>query len=374
MESSRDKILFTKRNLQFVNKVIETLSLSLKNLTVITECASGPFAYTPVAALLAGANVISLGRDTRYGKYEENKKNLEEIISLADPALLSKIQFTDVKESIRFNEIDIFTNSGLIRPITKEIIDTLKPTCVIPLMWETWEFRESDLDIIACQQNNIPVIGTNEYFPPTDMTLTIGLFGVKILFDMKIPVANCRVVLIGGKIPANQIAQLYEKMGIDFTWFSPSGKEREKNCYPYSQLKKIKELKHIDAFVCAEHTDPFLIAGKNGGITFEEIYEAHPLAWWGHIVGNVDAEDLKNSGLSYYPEIIMPFGHQTYGTENLGFAPVIQLNMCGLKVGEIAAKERLKGSSIEVTIKKTLEYGIGQDFEGGFLQFKPKKS
>jgi hypothetical protein len=366
-----DNSIFIKRNLQFINKVIETLNISLDNLTVLTECASGPFAYTPVVALLAGANVISLGRDTRYGTFEENRKNLIEIISLVDPALLKKIDIVNSKEKIDFSKIDIFTNSGLIRPITKDIIHLLKPTCVIPLMWETWEFRESDLDIVACQERNIPVIGTNEYFPPTDMTLTIGLFGVKILFDMKIPVGNCRVVLIGGKIPANQVAQLYEKMGIDFIWFSPSGKEREKNCYPYSQLKKIKELKHIDAFVCAEHSDPFLVAGKNGGITFKEIYESHPLAWWGHIVGNVDAEELKQSGLSYYPEIIMPFGHQTYGTENIGYAPVVQLNACGLKVGELAVKERIKGKSIEDTIKKTVEYGIGQDFEGGFLHFKP---
>lgn len=368
-----DNTLFIKRNIQFVNKIIETLNISLENLTILTECASGPFAYTPVVALLAGANVISLGRDTRYGTFEENKKNLEEIIFLINPALLKKIQIVNSKDQIDFGKIDILTNSGLIRPITKEIIEKLKSTCVLPLMWETWEFRESDLDIEACQKHNIPVIGTNEYFPATDMTLTIGLFGVKILFDMKIPVGNCRVVLLGGKIPANQIAELYESMGIDFIWFSPTGTEREKNCFPFSELQKIKQLKHIDAFVCAEHTDPYLIAGSNGGITFKEIFESHPLAWWGHIVGNVNAEELKNCGLSYFPEIIMPFGHQTYGTENLGFAPVIQLNACGLKVGEIAVKERLNGSSIEETINKTTEYGIGQDFEGGFLQFEPQK-
>ena len=365
--------IFIKRNLNFARKIIDTLQISLQNLTVLTECANGPYAYTSIIAILSGANVIVYGRDTGYGTFEENKNELEKIIISIDSLLLKNIQFVNSKDKIDYNKVDILTNSGLLRPITKEMINSLKSTCVIPLMWETWEFRESDLDIKACQNKNIPVIGTNEYFPPTDMTLTIGLFGVKILFDMKVPVGNCKIVLIGGKIPAMQIAQLYEKMGIDFVWFSPTGKERDNNCFPYSNLRKIKELKYIDAFVCAEHSDPFLIAGENGGITFKEIYESHPYASWGHVVGNIDAEELKKSGLAFFPQTIMPFGHQTYGTENIGYEPVIQLNACGLKVGEIAVKERLKGKSIEETIKKTTEYGIGQDFEGGFLQFKPQK-
>ncbi len=367
-----DQAIFVKRNVNFVNRIIDTLQISLNGLTVLTECANGPYAYTPIVAVLAGAKVVAFGKDTRFGTFEENKKAILEIIAQANPALANNILFVNSKADIDYGGIDMLTNSGMLRPISKEIIDNLKSTCVIPLMWETWEFRESDLDIVACQKKKIPVIGTNEYYPPTSMTLTIGLFGVKILFDMKVPVGNCKVVLIGGKIPAMQIAQLYENIGIGFVWFSPTGTERKNNCFSYTELKKIKELKYIDAFVCAEHSDPFLIAGENGGITFKEIFEAHPHAPWGHVVGNIDAEELKKSGLSYFPQTIMPFGHQTYGTENIGYEPVIQLNACGLKVGEIAVKERLKGKSIEQTIKKTTEHGIGQDFEGGFLQFNPR--
>ena len=362
---------FIKRNLNFVDKIRSTLHLSLNGMNVLTECASGPYVYTSVAAILAGANVVAFGKDTRFGTFLENKQTIEKIIISIDPDLLNKISFVNTFDEIDLSKIDILTNSGMLRPITKKVIENLKSTAVIPLMWETWEFRESDIDILSCQKKNIPVIGTNEYYPPTDMTLTIGLFGVKILFDMKVAVGNCTIVLLGGKTPASQIAELYEKMGINFIWFSPTGTEREKNCFPYSQLKKIKELKYVDAFVCAEHSDPFLIAGKKGGISFKELVEAHPFATWGHIVGNVDTDELKDSGLSYFPEHILPFGYQTYGTENIGYEPVIQLSMCGLKVGEIASKERLKDKSIEETIQKTVDYGIGQDFEGGFLHFKP---
>jgi hypothetical protein len=368
-----DKKFFIRRNVNFAKKIADKLQLSLDGLTVLTECANGPYAYTSIVAALSGAEVIAYGKDTRFGTFETTKREIEEIINLTHPELAHQIKFVNSNENLDLNNIDILTNSGMLRPITNETISQLKSTCVIPLMWETWEFRSTDLDLKACQERGIPVIGTNEYFPLTDMTLTIGLFGVKILFDMKIPVGNCNVVLIGGNIPARHIAQLYDGMGLNFTWFSPTGKERQNNCFPYSQLSKVKELKNIDAFVCAEHSDPFLIAGADGGISFKEIFEAHPFSTWGHIVGNIDESELRTSGLSFFPEAIMPFGHQTYGTENIGSEPVIQLNACGLKVGELAAKARLNGASVEETIKKAVTYGIGQDFEGGFFNFIPKK-
>ena len=44
----------------------------------------------------------------------------------------------------------------------------------------------------------------------------------------------------------------------------------------------------------------------------------------------------------------------------------------GLKVGEIASRARISGASIEEAIQETIDYGIGQDFQGGFLNYKPK--
>ena len=59
----------------------------------------------------------------------------------------------------------------------------------------------------------------------------------------------------------------------------------------------------------------------------------------------------------------------SYQTMNLGYRPVLELATAGLKVGEISSKERQLGSNIEKTIQKTVDYGIGQDFAGGFLNY-----
>ena len=51
---------------------------------------------------------------------------------------------------------------------------------------------------------------------------------------------------------------------------------------------------------------------------------------------------------------------------------MIKLFAGGLKVGEIASRARISGASIEEAIQETIDYGIGQDFQGGFLNYKPK--
>ena len=66
---------------------------------------------------------------------------------------------------------DIVTNSGMLRPINDEVVSKLKKTAVIPLMWETWELRPGEIDIISCQKNKIPVIGTNENYNHINMYL-----------------------------------------------------------------------------------------------------------------------------------------------------------------------------------------------------------
>ena len=76
------------------------------------------------------------------------------------------------------------TNSCLVRPIDRELIAVLKPTVVIPLMWETWEFRSFDFDFNYCKERGIVVLGTNERQLHCDMLGSIGLCSLKLLFEL----------------------------------------------------------------------------------------------------------------------------------------------------------------------------------------------
>ena len=50
--------------------------------------------------------------------------------------------------------------------------------------------------------------------------------------------------------------------------------------------------------------------------------------------------------------------------------PVIKLNAGGLKVGELVSRARRSGLSVEDSIQIAINYGLGQDFEGGFMNFE----
>ena len=62
-------------------------------------------------------------------------------------------------------QADVITNSAFLRPLDKEKLKHTKRGIVIPLMYEKWEFRASDIDIEYCRKRGIKVAGTNERHP-----------------------------------------------------------------------------------------------------------------------------------------------------------------------------------------------------------------
>jgi hypothetical protein len=299
-----------------------------------------------------------------------NKNFIKELLNCE--GIESKVSFYEkqVPEEV-YSTIDILTNSGFLRPIKGDIITKLKKTAVIPLMWETWEFREGEIDIEACQKALIPIIGTNEHFKDADMFAYPGMLALKLLFQSNLEVACNKFILLGGGLTGKLIAKTFKNIGIDFMWFGDNGRERMKDMFSYSSLKgELFKQKRLDAIVVADHIFKREIIGSNGYISFNEIRNQFPYVKICHICGNINVMELQSSNLSFYPDNIKPFGYMSYETINLGWEPVIMLASAGLKVGEIAARSRLAGMSLEESIDQTVKYGIGMDFKGGFMNFK----
>lgn len=62
------------REINIVKEQIKLYDLDFADLVVITECASGFYAYNTFVPLLANAKkVIAVSKTTRYGTFEENK-------------------------------------------------------------------------------------------------------------------------------------------------------------------------------------------------------------------------------------------------------------------------------------------------------------
>lgn len=351
-------------------ELIEKLDLDLNGLVVTTEVASGDYVYLPLIAALAGADkVYALGRDTSYGKYTEHKARLGDISRAFDVA--SVIEPFEASSFDAWIESDIITNSGMVRPIDRPKLKRFKPTSVIPLMWETWEFRPNEIDIKACQEFGIPVIGTEEKFHAIEMYEYPGMLALKMLFDVQSDFSSDRIALIGGGLTGTLIAKTLSRFNDSFLWFTdhPLDKEFKGDSIPLSSLDRLLKQDYLDVVFVAEHSVNDSLIGNGAYISFEKIGGKFPDVKIVHLCGNIDKKDLVKSNIYFYPRNIAPFGFMSVYPSIMSAKPALKLFSAGLKVGEIASKVRKSGGTIEEAIRATIDYGIGQDFLGGFMNY-----
>jgi hypothetical protein len=75
-------------------------------------------------------------------------------------------------------------------------------------MWEGWEFRSEDLDLLACQRRGIPVVGTNEAHPALRIFDYLGMVVVKLIYEVEIEVMRSSI----GLIASNPLWGGYKKL------------------------------------------------------------------------------------------------------------------------------------------------------------------
>ncbi len=346
----------------------EYYELDLQDLEVVTELASGPYFYLPFSALLAGAKVNLVGKDSPYGKFTDLRKSFE------DTARKLKIDHFEIHHgSIPervWSQADIVTNSYMLRPITPSQISLMKHSSVIPLMWETWEFRHTDFCIKSCIENSVTVVGTNENGPKLNMFPLNGMLAMKLLFELKCEIYENELVLLGSSKSGEYTARALEALGISFDWYTQTGDERENRCYPYSELRNILGKQYLDAIICNESCFYQELVGQESALSFFELKQAFPYLKWAHIYGTIDVKQLQESGIRHSPKKIRPAKFMSYQPSELGDKPVIKLNAVGLKVGELVTRARRSGLSIEDSIQVAVDYGLGQDFEGGYMNYQ----
>lgn len=353
----------TDRADRLLRRCVSDFRLDLSGLTVFTEAATGPYLHTPVLAALAGASkVFAVTRDSSYGAKEEVRRQTAEAARRFGVTDRVEVLFEKDRRSVGAS--DIVTNSGFVRPVTREVVSWMKPTAVVPLMWETWEFRDSDLDLTACRERGILVMGTDEGPPPHSMYAYGGFIAMKLLFEMGLEGHQTRTVLLGGGAGLGRsIDDHFRRLGMEVAWFADS----EEGAEPYARLREFFSERgaDYDALVLAEHADHCLLLGRGGALSYEEIARANPAVRVGVISGNIDVEGLKRSGLYHFPDALRPFGFMSYQAGDLGPLPVLHLYAAGLKVGEAMARARLSGMGVEEAKRYALENSPAMDFPEG---------
>ncbi len=326
---------------------IERCDLDLTDRTVLTEAASGAYVVTPLLAALAGARrVYAVTRDSRWGTAEAVRRETEDLARALGVA--DRVRVVASRAHELAGEADLVTNSGHLRPLDRALVERLRPTAVIPLMYEAWELRETDLDLAACRRRGIAVAGTNESHP------AVGVF--PFLGDMAAHLFST------GGLSFESSPSLLVLCDNPFAPFLESGL-RDRGAFVTFTADAETALQE------ARRPGPFdgvLIAATPGGAPvcceaeIRQLDEAlgHPL--FAQLWGDVD----RPEGIRFVPVEPPAPGHMGLLPSALGPEPVIRLQSGGLKVGEVLARLRLGGLSAAAAEAEVEAQGWGQRLVG----------
>lgn len=343
---------------RLIRNAITSFSLNLSDLVVLTEAATGYYILTPMIAALAGADrVFALTRDSRYGSATMVR---ERTMALADKwGVSDRIEVLLSREDDRIGLADIITNLGFVRPLDANFLSRLKRTAVVPLMFETWEYRSEDVDLRECRRLNVPVLGTNEHHPNLRIFEYIGLVALKLLFEVGIEVFQSSLVVIGSGHFATETLKTLRSAGAEVTLVSPQSQGG------LNSVEARQALRQADSVIVVEHHYRGVLIGDHGEIDAKELYALNPGLTVVHICGGVDREALESVGFPCCPEKFAPPGYMSVATDYIGPRPMIELHTAGLKIGERLAHARAQGLPAPHAEYKVLkETSLAQGFTG----------
>jgi len=367
----------THRIARLIERAVADFSLDFSGLTVYTEAATGAYATTaPIAAAAGADEVVAISADSPYGTAADAR---EQTVNIAEEiGCNGRIRFVSEKRKSDFRQVDVVTNTGFVRPIDDTVVSWLKPTATVPLMFEPWEFRDADIDIRACWRKGVPVLGTDE---SDDRVMTqhyLGSLAAKLLFEADIEVLNTRVAVVGSGQMAVYTVDYLRTYGADVVHVSPventpeleESRDRRRLNHPSAELST------LDAVVVVEHHDDYDILGDWDDISAAELAAVNPSIRVVHVCGALDTEAVAAADLSCLPSDPAPFGSMSYTTGYLGPRPVIDLHAAGLRVGELLARRRRAGDSVEEATDVVAAHSVAADFseefkrDYGFFQYR----
>jgi hypothetical protein len=318
--------------------IINDLDINLNNLVVLTEAANGPYSSTSILALLAGAKVYAYSKNTKYGSTETVFNQINNIVKLINTDVDIKF-IKDVTPDI-ISECDIITNSGHLRPLDINLLKYAKQGLVIPLMYESWELRDSDIDIQYCHDNSIPVAGTNECHPKIGVFDYLGEMAINLIENSGINIESGKVILISnnkfGYYIARSLSEACNRLGIIDTKLNKRNYILDDKCVWLSNFPRInidRSFLNSDCIVFTAYPFDKEWIGFNSVIDPEEFKNQLLKPFLLRFAGDVNTNDLFKSGISYYPHKI-DSGHMGILPSSIGYEPVIKLQAGGLKVGQ----------------------------------------
>jgi hypothetical protein len=306
-----------RRLVALIRAAVERSRLDLSGQVVLTEAASGAYVVTPLLAACAGAErVYAMTRSTKYGTA---KAITEETLALATMAgVRHRIEIVNGRSPAIVSRADIVTNSGHVRPIDAEFVRWMKPSAVISLMYEGWEFRPGDIDLEACRQRGIRIGATNERHPDVDVFSFLGMMATKLLLDAQVAVYRSSLLLLCDNPFCGFISRTLRRAGATVD-VAASVAEAPVGTYYDAILVSL-----------TPQPSPTVTAADA-----REIARRWPGAVVAQFWGDIDREALAALEVPVCPIQPPAAGHMAILPSAIGPEVVIRLQAGGLKVGEL---------------------------------------
>ncbi len=338
-----------------VRACIASFGLDLTGLTIFTEAATGAFACTPAIALAAGADrVLALAKDSRHGSRAEAARAVRSLarrVGVEDRLAI-------VEDHARLEEAHIVTNSGLVRPLSADRVARMRSDAVIPLMYESWEFRPRDLDLGACLERGLLVLGTRESDPRLRSMDEIGFIAAKLLRDAGVAIERARIAVLGGGAFGSSVVRCLTRLGATAIAIVVADQPLPRDIEGVRAF-----LAEADALVAADYSGDRVLIGPGGLLEVDELVRLNSRLVIAHVVGRVDASELRKAYYCVVPDHV-PETPQTMSVTlaHLGPEPVFKLQTAGLKVGEIMARARREATTSADARAFALGDPLCQDF------------
>jgi hypothetical protein len=323
--------LDVRRLVTLMRAAITRCELDLRGRTVLTEAATGAYVVTPVLAAMAGAEVYALAASTDYASTPELRTATLELAESAGVA--AQICLVADKSPAVVGAADIVTNSGQVRPIDGSMVASMSRSSVVPLMYESWEYRHSDIDLAACRARGIQVAGTNERHHSVDVFSFLGLMAVKQLHDAGVAVYESHLLVLCDNLFAPYIVGGLRSAGAHVTHAV--------------ELTQQALDQPRDAIVLAMQPGVGnAIAAADAQLLGERAPGSVLVQYW----GDADREALAMFGVPVWPLRAPRPGHMGVLPSAIGPEPIVRLQAGGLKVGQLLAGGLSRASSSELAI------------------------
>jgi hypothetical protein len=327
--------------LRLIGRAISRHRLDLTGLSVLTEAGVGSRSITPVIAALAGADVYAVTRDTPGGARLDAERDT---VALAGEALVrDRVHLVSSRLQAPLSGIDIVTSLPGVRPVDETILRSVTETAAVTLMCGVAEWQSRDVDVAACRRLRIAVAGLDEdalrlnrYIPAAAMW---GLLAVGV------EIVEATVVVAGDGPACAAAARGLARAGARVLVASPESAGRtslydaEKAGDALADAGVQARLPDADALVlCADRPDARMM-GPGTGLDAGQLAATAPHIAVVNLAGELDRRALAAAGLRFWPASGAGTPH------GLLPQPLIDLHTAGLRVGEVLARARRRGSS-----------------------------